>query len=72
MRRIVIVLSAVRCPLQVRHEAAEAIGSIAGADCRPLLQQYAKDADPVVAQGCEVALDIMDYELSGDFEYCAV
>lgn len=55
----------------VRHEAAEALGSIAHADCRALLERHAEDPDPVVAQGCEVALDILAYEQSGAFEYCA-
>ena len=54
----------------VRHEAAEAIGSIAGADCRPLLEKHMNDSNSVVAEGCLVALDILDYEQSGAFEYC--
>ena len=56
----------------VRHEAAEALGSIAGPGCRERLQRYASDADPVVAEGCLVALDILEYEQSGAFEYCAL
>lgn len=54
----------------VRHEAAEALGSIAGPGCKPLLEKYVLDVDPVVAQGCVVALDILDYEQSGAFQYC--
>ncbi len=56
----------------VRHEAAEALGSIAGPDCRAQLEQYLADADPVVAEGCLVALDILEYEQSGAFEYCTL
>jgi deoxyhypusine monooxygenase len=56
----------------VRHEAAEALGSIAGPEGRERLEQYAADADPVVAEGCLVALDILEYEQSGAFEYCVV
>ena len=54
----------------VRHEAAEALGSIAGPECKPLLESHTVDVDPVVAQGCLVALDILEYEQSGAFEYC--
>lgn len=53
----------------VRHECAEAIGSIATPDCVKILEKYLKDKEPVVKESCEVALDITDYENSGDFQY---
>ena len=53
----------------VRHEAAEALGSIADPKCLPLLEAYAKDADRVVRESCEVALDMAEYERSGAFQY---
>ena len=53
----------------VRHEAAEALGSIAMDDCVELLKQYAKDPDPIVADSCLVALDMLEHEQSGAFEY---
>ena len=56
----------------VRHEAAEALGSIAGPDCRARLERFLQDPDPVVAEGCVVALDILSYEQSGELEYCAL
>ncbi len=56
----------------VRHEAAEALGSIAGPECRAQLQQHLADADAIVSEGCLVALDILEYEQSGAFEYCAL
>ena len=56
----------------VRHEAAEALGSIAGGESKDLLVSFLADIDPIVAEGCQVALDILDYEQSGAFEYCAV
>ena len=56
----------------VRHEAAEALGSIAGPDCRARLERFLQDPDPVVAEGCLVALDILSYEQSGALEYCAL
>jgi deoxyhypusine monooxygenase len=51
----------------VRHEAAEAIGSIAAADTEALLRAYAKSTDRIVAESCEVALDIMEIETTGEF-----
>jgi deoxyhypusine monooxygenase len=51
----------------VRHEAAEALGSIAAADTESLLSTYCADADRIVAESCEVALDIMASEMSGEF-----
>ena len=51
----------------VRHEAAEAIGSIAAEDTRALLLRFRDDQDRIVAESCEVALDIMQSEISGEF-----
>jgi len=47
----------------VRHEAAEALGSIADDDvsCTSLLEKYKSDRDQIVSQSCYVALDIADY-----------
>ena len=53
----------------VRHEAAEALGSIATDNVFPILQSYAKDDELVVSQSCEVALDMYAYETSGAFQY---
>ncbi|KAL2535758.1 Deoxyhypusine hydroxylase [Forsythia ovata] len=54
----------------VRHEAAEALGSIADDQCITLLEEFAKDPEPIVAQSCEVALSMLDFERSGkSFEY---
>lgn len=38
----------------VRHEAAEALGSIASDECIGMLREYAGDAEPIVAHSCEV------------------
>jgi len=51
----------------VRHEAAEAIGSIAAEDTEELLLKFRDDQDRIVAESCEVALDIMQSEISGEF-----
>ncbi len=53
----------------VRHEAAEALGSIATPPCLALLQAHSGDADPVVAHSCQVALDMLRHEQSGAFQY---
>ncbi len=46
----------------VRHEAAEALGSIAeDNEVGPVLREFAKDKDQIVAQSCNVALDLVDY-----------
>lgn len=55
----------------VRHEAAEALGAIAGDSCHPeepeiqsvlaVLKEFQADDDRIVAESCDVALDIHDY-----------
>lgn len=54
----------------VRHEAAEALGSIADGQSVALLEEFAKDPEPIVSQSCEVALSMLEFERSGkSFEY---
>ncbi|KAL7583994.1 hypothetical protein Lser_V15G41800 [Lactuca serriola] len=54
----------------VRHEAAEALGSIADEECISLLEEFSKDPEPIVSQSCEVALSMLEFERSGkSFEY---
>ncbi|XP_050670830.1 deoxyhypusine hydroxylase [Leptidea sinapis] len=53
----------------VRHEAAEALGSIATAECTEVLKKYLTDPRPVVRESCEVALDMSEYENSPEFQY---
>jgi deoxyhypusine monooxygenase len=53
----------------VRHEAAEALGAVADAASVALLKQFADDPDPIVAHSCVVALDMLEHEASGSFEY---
>ena len=55
----------------VRHEAAEALGAIADDGSLKQLRCYLMDAEPIVAQSCQIALDIADYEKSGQLEYVA-
>lgn len=46
----------------VRHEAAEALGSIAQDDLMPLLQEWANkpDCPQVVRESCQIALDMAE------------
>lgn len=53
----------------VRHECAEALGSLATDECVQILNKFLKDKEAVVKESCEVALDITDYEKSNDFQY---
>lgn len=53
----------------VRHECAEALGSVATDSCRKTLKEFLDDSERIVRESCEVALDMVEYELSGDFHY---
>lgn len=55
----------------VRHEAAEALGAIADPECVALLREHCSDPEAIVADSCIVALDMLDHELSNDFQYAA-
>uniref|UniRef100_A0A3Q1HJJ4 Deoxyhypusine hydroxylase n=1 Tax=Anabas testudineus TaxID=64144 RepID=A0A3Q1HJJ4_ANATE len=53
----------------VRHEAAEALGAIGKGECMTVLQHYRRDKERVVKESCEVALDMLEYENSDQFQY---
>ncbi|KAJ3317030.1 hypothetical protein HDU76_001408 [Blyttiomyces sp. JEL0837] len=53
----------------VRHECAEALGSIATDDCLPVLQQFVQDNERVVRESCVVGLDMYEFEAGGQFQY---
>ncbi|KAF3691382.1 Deoxyhypusine hydroxylase [Channa argus] len=53
----------------VRHEAAEALGSIGKEECLAVLQRYCEDRERVVKESCEVALDMLEYENNDQFQY---
>lgn len=46
----------------VRHEAAEALGSIATPDVLETLSKFKEDNEQVVRESCVVALDMYEYE----------
>ena len=50
----------------VRHECAEALGSIADDRCMAILRGYLDDPEPVVRESCQVALDICAFERSNE------
>lgn len=56
----------------VRHEAAEALGAIATSDTLPVLKSLLQDKDEVVRESALVALDMWEYENSGEVEYAKV
>lgn len=69
---IPFLIENLRDPLEnemVRHECAEALGSIANDECVAVLTEYLKDEKRVVKESCEVALDICDYEKSGELDF---
>ncbi|KAL0084836.1 armadillo-type protein [Phycomyces blakesleeanus] len=53
----------------VRHEAAEALGSIATPQVLEILESFRQDNEQVVRESCVVALDMYEYETSGAFQY---
>ncbi|KAI9205283.1 armadillo-type protein [Polychytrium aggregatum] len=53
----------------VRHECAEALGSIATPEVFPVLKQFSQDPERVVRESCIVGLDMYEYETSGAFQY---
>lgn len=56
----------------VRHEAVEALGSIASDGVETFLNEYAKDTEQVVRESALVALDMAEFERSGGFEYALI
>ncbi|KAJ3163523.1 hypothetical protein HDU86_000104 [Geranomyces michiganensis] len=53
----------------VRHECAEALGSIAEPDCLEALKLFVNDPERVVRESCIVGLDMYEHETSGAFQY---
>ncbi|GFO10842.1 deoxyhypusine hydroxylase [Plakobranchus ocellatus] len=53
----------------VRHECAEALGAIATPEAMDVLQEFLSDPERVVRESCVVALDLSEYENSGQFQY---
>ena len=69
---LVKVLESEKEAPMVRHEAAEALGAIATDDCLPVLKRFLSDKNDVVRDSAVVALDMYEYENSGELEYATV
>ena len=55
--------------LMVRHEAAEALGAIGDRTAIETLSSFVDDPEPVISESCEVALDLLEWVQSKEFEY---
>ena len=54
--------------VMVRHEAAEAMGAIGDRSIVPVLEEFVNDPLPEVAESCVVALDLLAWVDSAEFE----
>ncbi|MAU85779.1 MAG: hypothetical protein CMA21_04180 [Euryarchaeota archaeon] len=55
--------------VMVRHEAAEALGAIGDRIALGVLERFKDDQDIVVAESCEVALDLLEWVSSKKLDY---
>ena len=55
--------------LMVRHEAAEALGAIGDRVAMSTLESFRNDAEPVISESCEVAIDLLDWVQSKSMDY---
>tara|TARA_B100000945_G_scaffold75799_2_gene58376 strand:+ start:148 stop:627 length:480 start_codon:yes stop_codon:yes gene_type:complete len=55
--------------VMVRHEAAEALGAIGNRDAMGTLEKFVSDDEVVVAESCEVAIDLLNWVSSKRLEY---
>ena len=55
--------------VMVRHEAAEALGAIGDRTALATLEEFVDDDAVVVAESCEVALDLLEYVSSKRLNY---
>ena len=55
--------------VMVRHEAAEALGAIGNRMSMATLERFRNDDDIVVAESCEVAIDLLDWVSSNRLEF---
>ena len=55
--------------LMVRHEAAEALGAIGNRSAMATLEDFVNDEEIVVAESCEVAIDLLNWVSSKRLDY---
>lgn len=57
----------------VRHEAAEALGSLGDEDgVEDTLKKFLNDPEQVVRESIIVALDMAEFEKNGEMEYATI
>jgi deoxyhypusine monooxygenase len=54
--------------IMVRHEAAEAMGAIGDISAKPILEEFLNDENIEVAESCEVALDLLNWCRTEEWE----
>ena len=55
--------------VMVRHEAAEALGAIGDRTALSVLEKFVDDDEVVIAESCEVALDLLEWVASKRLDY---
>ncbi|MEE2629388.1 MAG: HEAT repeat domain-containing protein [Candidatus Thermoplasmatota archaeon] len=55
--------------VMVRHEAAEALGAIGNRSAMVTLEKFVNDEEIVVAESCEVAIDLLNWVSSRRLDY---
>ena len=55
--------------VMVRHEAAEALGAIGDRTALSVLEKFVDDDEVVIAESCEVALDLLEWVASKRLNY---
>ncbi|MGB0700209.1 MAG: HEAT repeat domain-containing protein [Candidatus Poseidoniaceae archaeon] len=66
--RLIEVLSDENEHVMVRHEAAEALGAIGNYDVKPTLEKFVNHPMPEIAESCEVAIDLLDWCKSKEYQ----
>tara|TARA_A100000164_G_C21819085_1_gene729426 strand:+ start:281 stop:766 length:486 start_codon:yes stop_codon:yes gene_type:complete len=55
--------------LMVRHEAAEALGAIGNRTAMSTLEKFVNDEQAVIAESCEVAIDLLNWVSGKRLDY---
>ena len=66
--KLIEVLSDEQEHVMVRHEAAEALGAIGDYSVIPVLQKYLNHQLPEISESCEVAIDLLDWTKSKEYD----
>ena len=54
--------------VMVRHEAAEALGAIGNFESKSILESYVNHPLPEIAESCEVAIDLLNWCKSKEYQ----